>query len=84
MSFKTGIILLSILSCLWTISGCSGKRHISTPITIDKNAITDVVYGNNNDWKGNSTSLTMDIYSPPVMQEGKSIRLYCLYMGAAI
>ncbi|HNP22565.1 MAG TPA: alpha/beta hydrolase [Panacibacter sp.] len=81
MSFKTGIILLSILSCLWTISGCSGKRHISTPITIDKNAITDVVYGNNNDWKGNSTSLTMDIYSPPVMQEGKKYPLVLFIHG---
>lgn len=81
MNLKIGIISLSILSCMWTIGGCSGKRHMSTPVTIDKNVVTDVVYGSNTDWKGNTTSLTMDVYAPPQMIEGKKYPLVLFIHG---
>lgn len=81
MNLKTGLILLGILLSIWTINSCSGKRHISTPVTIDKNVVTDVVYGSNVDWKGNTTSLKMDIYSPPDMQEGKKYPLVLFIHG---
>src|SRR5690349_1252126 len=79
-SFYLSVVIIILVACC---IGCNKRHHIEPSIQNNSSlqAIKDIQYGINTDWKGNTEHLTMDIYEPTNMEKGKKYPLVLFLHG---
>ena len=63
------------------IHSCSKNDHIVSSRAQNLNMVSDVVYGSNINWKGETEDLTLDVYLPADTGQGKKYPLVLFIHG---
>lgn len=66
MKKSSAILICTLIIALYFIfNSCSNNKDVSTRRPIGVTVISNIKYGSNKDWTGNTQNLLLDLYTPP-------------------
>jgi acetyl esterase/lipase len=78
-NLKSKCLLISVLIFVLLNNSCKSKHD--NVHSANKNFLVDIIYGRNEDWKGKTEDLKLDIYKPLNAENGKSFPLIVYLHG---